>query len=851
MKPIFRLHVLPDLPPALAPLWDLAHNLWWTWNQDAVRLFQRLDPDKWVSCQRNPLQLLSTLSPDRLQALGQDPQLCQAVADVAARLAADQTRATWYDQHFRDSGLKVAYFSAEFGLTESLLVYSGGLGVLAGDHLKSASDLGLPLVAVGLLYHQGYFRQALNPDGWQVEMYPESEFDAMPVRPVEAAPGEPLTIEVPYPQAPVRARVWQVQVGRVPLYLLDANLEENRPEDREITARLYGGEREMRIRQEMLLGIGGLRALHALGIQPTLCHMNEGHSAFQALERIRVLMQTHGLSFTAAVEATRVGNVFTTHTPVSAGNDWFHPDLVEAQLGLYREQLGLSHEDFLRWGRVNPDSQSGDFCMTVLAFRLSAMANGVSRLHGEVSRRMWAELWPHVDRSEVPIVSVTNGVHTQSWVSLEMAQLYDTHLGPPWRQASAGPDVWARARQIPDAELWAAHAARRTRLVEFARTHLAEQLHGQGMSCERSERAGRSLDPHALTIGFARRFATYKRGDLMFRNLNRLAALFADTGRPLQLVFAGKAHPHDNPGKELVRKIVHLARQEPFCGRVVFLQDYDMHVARFLVQGCDVWLNNPRRPQEASGTSGMKAAVNGVPSVSVLDGWWAEACELHPGWTIGRGEEYEDIGYQDDVESNALYDLLESEVVPLFYDRDEQGLPRGWVQRMKDTIASLVPVFSTDRMVREYLERVYLPSQTRWIHLNCDWQRAESLAIWKNSIRGRWPQVRLEQVELRPPAPLRVGMPVPVEVRVHLGEVRPDEVRTELYLGRLTAPDEVQTGEALPLDYAGDEGQGTHRFTATYICRQPGSLGCTVRVLPWHPDLSRPLDLGLVRWAEA
>ncbi|MFA6107705.1 MAG: alpha-glucan family phosphorylase [Candidatus Latescibacterota bacterium] len=851
MKPLFRLHVLPDLPPGLAPLWDLAYNLWWTWNQDAARIFQRLDPRAWVDCQRNPLRLLCGLSPERLRQLGEDEELCRGITEVTARLDHDRSRIAWFDQHHRDSGLQIAYFSAEFGLTESLLIYSGGLGILAGDHLKSASDLGLPLVGVGLLYHQGYFHQALNPDGWQVERYPETDLDYMPIRPVLNAAGEPLTVEVPYPQGPVRARLWQVQVGRVPLYLLDANLEENRPEDREITARLYGGEREMRIRQEMLLGIGGTRALEALGIRPTLCHMNEGHSAFQALERIRVLMHGHGLSFAAAVAATRVGNVFTTHTPVAAGNDWFHPELVETWMGPYREQLGLSQEEFLRLGRVDPGSQTGDFCLTALAFRLSGQANGVSRLHGEVSRRMWTNLWPPLDRSEVPIGSVTNGVHTQTWASPETAELYDRYLGPAWRLPNGGDAVWSKVHLIPDAELWASHQARRRRLTEFARSHLVTQLIGQGLSRERTDQTLRGLNPQALTIGFARRFATYKRGDLIFRNLNRLAALFSDPERPIQILFAGKAHPHDNPGKELVRKIVHLARQEPFAGKVFFLQNYDMHVARFLVQGCDVWLNNPRRPQEASGTSGMKAAVNGVPSVSVLDGWWAEACELHSGWTIGGGEEYEDVGYQDEVESNALYDLLESEVVPLFYDRDAEGLPRGWIRRMKETIAALVPVFSTHRMVREYVETIYLPGQRRWVHLNRDWQRAERLAHWKATIRDRWAQVRIEHVEIRPPSPLRVGMSVPVTVLAQLGEVRPEEVRVELYLGRLTAQHEVQEAASVALVHHGEQGDGVHRFDAEYTCTSSGSLGCTVRVIPSHPDLENPLELGLVRWAQA
>ncbi|MFH1568003.1 MAG: alpha-glucan family phosphorylase, partial [Gemmatimonadota bacterium] len=679
MKPISTFRVVPDLPERLARLWDLSHNMWWTWSQETVRTLHELDAEGWRASGRNPLTFLSSLSQEQVVRLASDPHMADQIGRVLGLYDEYLTSPGWFQRQCPDSKMRVAYFSLEFGLGESLPIYSGGLGVLAGDHLKSASDLGLPVVGVGLLYRQGYFRQVLNPDGWQLELYPELNQDQSPVR-LETYPnGDPVVIEVSFPGGPVYARIWSVQVGRVPLYLLDANVQENSPEDRNLTAILYGGDREMRIRQEILLGIGGVRALEALGQRPTLCHMNEGHSAFLALERIRLVMEEHGLSFEAAREACAAGHIFTTHTPVAAGNDWFPAEMVERHLGQYRQELGLSHGELLGLGRTDPAAEHSDFCMTVLALRLSAHSNGVSRLHGEVSRRMWSSLWPRVAPREVPITHITNGVHTLSWISPHMAALLDRHLGDGWRRDPGDPTAWQGLQGIPEGELWGTRRTRRQTLVDYARYHLSNQFRRQGVPQARAEQLLKGLDPEALTIGFARRFATYKRGSLVLRDTKRLAALLTAPGRPVQLLFAGKAHPHDHAGKELIRDIVSLSRRPPFAGRVFFLEDYDMNLARYLVQGCDVWLNNPRRPEEASGTSGMKAAINGGLQLSVLDGWWDEACDLHSGWTIGRGEVYEDLDYQDEVESAGLYDLLETEVIPLFYDRDAQGVPRGWL----------------------------------------------------------------------------------------------------------------------------------------------------------------------------
>lgn len=849
MKSLSSFHILPDLPEDLAPLWDLAYNLWWSWNRDLIRLFYQIDPEAWMASGRNPLRFLSSLSQRQLEELAGEEKTKETVRNILSQFSRYQTLPRQLAQHPGHQHLKIAYFSAEFGLAECLPIYSGGLGVLAGDHLKAASDLGLPLVGMGLLYRQGYFHQVLNPDGWQLENYPENDFDLMPVRPVCFPSGEALVIEVAYPHGPVWAQVWSVEVGRVTLYLLDTSLERNRPEDRDITALLYGGDKEMRLRQEILLGIGGLRALLSLGIQPTICHMNEGHSAFQALERIRLRMEDQGLSFAAAREATAAGNLFTTHTPVAAGNDWFPPDLVEAYLGSYRERLGLSREEFLGLGRINPEDWSSDFCMTVLALRLSVQANGVSRLHGQVSRKMWGPMWPNIAEAEVPITHITNGIHSPSWASLEMADLFDRHLGDLWRLAPTDPQSWKALDQVRDEELWSVREYRRQRLVSYARFHLHNQFHRQGVSPAQGERLLQGFNPQALTIGFARRFATYKRGTLLFRNPQRLAALLTNSKRPVQLLFAGKAHPHDHPGKELIREIVSLSRQEPFAGRLFFLEDYDMNLARYLVQGCDVWLNNPLRPQEASGTSGMKAALNGVLNISVLDGWWEEACEIHAGWSIGRGEIYEDLNYQDQVESQALYDLLETEVIPLFYERDAQGLPGAWVSRIRKTIQSLAPVFNTNRMVRQYAEKLYLPNQLRWQQLNSDQERIQRLSQWKSHVRAYWSQVRIEGVDAPIPSQLRVGMHIPMRVILDLGQLAPHDVQVELYMGKVNAQRELVQTETLPLTYQGAAEGHRHLFAGDFPCSNPGTHGYTVRVVPSHPDLRDPLDLGLVSWA--
>ncbi len=859
MKPIRTFTVIPSLPEPLKRLRDLAYNLRWAWNHDTIELFRRLDSELWETTGHNPVRMLGTIDQAQLEAAAADEgflaQLERVARDFDAYLAGEST---WFRRvHGAAEGPLIAYFSAEFGLTECLSIFAGGLGVLAGDHLKSASDLGVPLVGVGLLYQQGYFRQYLNEAGWQQEAYEDNDFYTLPLTLERQPDGSPLLIEVPYPGRTVAARVWRAQAGRVALYLLDTNIPENGPGDRDITDQLYGGDLEMRIQQEIMLGIGGYRALLALGLEPTVYHMNEGHSAFLALERIRHLMETDGLSFAEAREAASAGLIFTTHTPVAAGHDYFPPELMDRYFGEYARGLGLSRQEFLALGRQNPNNESEAFCMTILALRLAAYSNGVSQLHGQVSRRMWQGIWPGVPEDEIPIGHVTNGVHFQSWISHEMDELYDRYLGPRWREEPADQAVWQRVAHIPAEELWRTHERRRERLVAFARRRLRAQLEQRGAPQAEIEAADEVLDPEALTIGFARRFATYKRATLLLRDPERLARILNDPEHPVQIIFAGKAHPRDDAGKEMIRQVVQLARQEPFRRRIVFLEDYDMAIARYLVQGADVWLNTPRRPREASGTSGMKAAANGVLNLSTLDGWWDEAWRnadptVNPiGWAIGRGEEYDDLTHQDQVEAEALYTLLERDVIPTFYDRGPDGLPRRWIARMKASIRTLCHFFNTHRMVREYTERFYLPAVDRYRELTAEGMaRAKALAAWKARIRAHWGRIRVEEVDAGSLAELRVGDEVHARARIYLGELTPEDVRVELYLGRVDADGQIVEAEATPMQPTESLGDGRYLFEVSAApCRKSGLHGFTVRVLPSHPDLPTPFLPGLIIWA--
>jgi len=848
--PIRTYTVLPKLPERLRPLQTLAYNLWWSWNADAVALFRRINPDLFEALDHSPIRLLGATPQSRLEELAADDAFLAHLDRVSNALQHYLSAPTWYTTNFpQDRTLWVAYFSAEFGIHESIPVYSGGLGVLAGDTLKSASDLGIPLCGVSLMYREGYFRQYLNAEGWQQERYPENDFFTLPLLPIQDETGKPLLVSVPLANRQVRLRVWKVQVGRVPLYLLDANIPENTVEDRAITAQLYGGDQHMRIQQEIMLGIGGIRALRAMGKMPTVCHMNEGHAAFTALERIRILMEEQKVDIDTALEAVKAGSCFTTHTPVPAGNDVFPLDMVEYYLGDYLRSMGLDRQRWAELGRVHPQNEQEPFGMTVLALKMANVSNAVSKLHGVVTRKMWKDLWPGLPPQEVPIIHITNGVHTQSWLSPEIATLYDRYLGIQWVEKPTDFAIWKRVEQIPDAELWRTHERARERLVAFARQRVKAQLKRRGSPPSEIAAADEVLDPDALTIGFARRFATYKRGDLVFRNPERLAQLVNNKERPVQFIFSGKAHPRDQGGKELIQRVVHFSRRPEFRRRVVFIEDYDMNVARHLIQGVDVWLNNPRRPLEASGTSGMKAAANGGLNLSILDGWWCEGYDGDNGWAIGAGEEYTDLTYQDEVESRALLEIIENDIVPTFYRRGADGLPREWIRRMKRSIFTLVPFFNTNRMVEEYAEKCYLPSHRRSLQLMADQvQQARALAEWRHRLRSNWNKIRIVQVEAPTHETLRVGAEFPVKVRVDLGPFRPDDVDVQLYYGALDAVGGIMDAHIVPLQPNHKLDNGELLYTGSVPCSASGQFGFSVRVLPKNPLLPHSYEPGLVTW---
>ena len=854
MRPLYLFTVKPTLPPQLERLRELAGNLKWCWDHELIALFRRLDEDLWEETDHNPVMMLGLISQQRYEELASDDSFLSQLRRAGQRFDEYMNGPMWYDKLCENGYVDplIAYFSLEFGITESLQIYNGGLGILAGDHLKSSSDLGIPLVGMGLLYQEGFFRQYLNADGWQQESYPQNDFYNLPLRLERDEAGEPLRVSVAYPGRQVHARIWRADVGRVALYLLDTNIEVNSREDQDITDQLYGGDMEMRLKQEIMLGLGGVRALQLLGHHPPLYHMNDGHTAFLALERTRVLMGQYGLSFDQAKELARAGLVFTTHTPVPAGIDYFPPDLMGRYFGDYYRQLGLDHERFMALGRQNAQDPYEPLCMAVLAMRMAAYTNGVSELHGDVSRRMWQGVWPGVPVEEVPIGHVTNGVHQPSFISRDVTGLYDRYLGPRWRTMPADADVWSRVDRIPSAELWNTHERRRERLVSFVRRQLRQQLERRGAPHAEVMAAEEVLNPEALTIGFARRFATYKRATLLLRDPDRLIRILCDRDRPVQIIYAGKAHPHDNPGKELIRRIVHIARREELRPRLAFVENYDMNTARYLLQGVDVWLNTPLRPHEASGTSGMKAAANGVLNCSILDGWWNEAYTPEIGWAIGSGEDYDDRNLQDHVESNALYNLLEQEIVPLFYDRSSDGLPRKWIDKMKASIKATGPVFNSHRMLQEYTEKYYLPAYERYQRLDGDSPAVvKEFADWKRRMRESWPQVRVEEIEAEIPTETQVGVANDVTTRLYLGSLKPEDVKVQLYYGTIDSAGEILLPRIVEMDSAtpaSDGGDDVYTFTGCLSFGSSGKHGFTVRVLPSHPEQVNPFETGLIRW---
>jgi len=845
MSTMRSFNVVPALPENLKQLGELAQNVAFSWHPQAVKLFQRIDRTLWEETRHNPVLVLGKVSQERLNELTEDEGFLNQMDTVYIDFYRYINKKGYFQSNpDAPKDYRIAYFSMEYGLADCLSIYSGGMGVLSGDHLKSASDLNIPIVALGLAYQKGYFHQYLDSSGWQRENYPENDFHNMPINLMRDEKGNFITISVEMRGERVEARIWKVQVGRISLYLMDTNIESNSSAARLITSQLYGGDSEMRIRQEIVLGIGGVRALERLKIRPEVFHLNEGHAAFACMERIRMLMEEQELNFREAREVVWASSVFTTHTTVPAGIDRFDPNLVSSYFGDFLKRIGISMDYFLSLGRQNEN-----FCMAVLAIRMSAFINGVSALNGEVSRRLWAGVWKGVPADDIPISSITNGIHIPSWISAEMASLFDRYLGPRWIEDPDNQKVWERVENIPDEEIWRTHERRRERLVAFARKKLREQLIRRGSWQSDVDKAQQVLSPSALTIGFARRFATYKRGNLLFRDLERLARILGNSRCPVQIIFAGKAHPHDQQGKEVIQDIVQTIRDDRFRNHVVFLEDYDINIARYLVQGCDVWLNNPRRPQEASGTSGMKLLANGGLNFSTIDGWWVEGYQPGVGWAIGEGEEYEDNNYQDEVEANALYNVLEKEIVPMYYDRGLDSMPHQWIAMMKKAMVTLCPFFNTHRMLIEYTSRYYEPAARDYKKLTAGKGKAvKDLVKWKEFMERAWSQVRIIDVDAGQLNDITAHSTLKIKIDVFLGDIPPEHVTVDVYWGELDSSGKLKDREIVKAVHSKEVETGRHMFTGKLVCARTGKFGFRIRVLPYHNQLVNSYSMNLYAW---
>ncbi|HCI81727.1 MAG TPA: alpha-glucan phosphorylase [Ktedonobacter sp.] len=844
--------VFPVMPARINRLYELAYNLWWSWHPEARALYSTLDPDLWQRVAHNPVRLLSEVDPHLLEKAAQNAEYLQQFDSVLHDFDTymhPRAEDTWFSSTYPEYTDKViAYFSAEFGLHESLPIYSGGLGILSGDHCKEASDLGLPFVGVGFLYPQGYFHQRITREGHQEATYDKLHFSEAPATPATGPDGNEVMINVDLPGRRIYAKVWKLQVGRVPLYLMDTDVAPNAPNDRELSARLYSGDHEMRISQEVVLGIGGVRALRALGISPSVWHLNEGHAAFLSLERCRELVAS-GMSFNEAREAIAANSLFTTHTPVAAGNDTFSYNLIDRYFGGYWGQLGLNRDQFMDIARED-HGWGPTFGMTVLALKLTGQHNGVSKLHGQVSRKMWQFLWPGAEVEEVPIGSITNGIHTFSWIAPEMNALFSEYLDKNWGKYVDDQQFWnSHIGNIPDDALWQTHLERKKLLIDYARKRLKQQHLRLGEGAFQLAEFDSMLNPDALTIGFARRFATYKRATLIFRDMNRLKRILNNPQRPVQIIFAGKAHPADEPGKALIEHVYRLSRSDEFKGKIVFLENYDIDMARYLVAGTDVWLNNPTRPYEASGTSGQKAALNGQPNCSILDGWWVEGYNGKNGWAIGEEREYHDQDIQANEDSNSLYRILEEEIVPTYYDRDASGVSHSWLGYMKEAIRTCAPEFSMRRMVKEYTTCYYVPEMQQSMRIERNrYEQARSLADWKEHVRKGWNSLEL-YIEGQREGQLSLGEGIDVHAWVRANGLSPDDLNVELVYGDANDERGANAQYTVPMSYTKRELDGSYRYDAQLKPDKSGSIAYNVRVVPTHPGLVEKYEMGLIRWA--
>ncbi len=845
IQPLKEFLVRPAFPSALSRLPEIAYNLIWSWDHTIRSVFRRLDPALWKESNHNPIKLLGNIPQEKLNRAASDPRFL-----LLYKRACERHDSYLHSSPPAETSPRIAYFSMEYGLLDCMQIYSGGLGLLSGDHMKAASDGDFALAGVGLLYQKGYLQQHLNPDGWQQERTPLNDFYTLPVRPCVDGNGKEVIVSVTLPTGELFLKVWHIDVGRVKLYLLDSNISQNHSsEHREITDQLYGGDLHKRIRQEIALGIGGLRALKALGFKPTVHHMNEGHSAFLAIERVRVLMQEEGLTFEQALEATRVSNVFTTHTSVPAGIDLFDTSLVYDYFRAYCDQANFPMDKLLALGRKNLSDSSERFSMAVLALKGSAFRNAVSVLHRYVSQDMFQDLWPRLPVDEVPITSVTNGVHSPTWINGDLAAIYDQYLQPDWRERLEDTKMWEMVQEIPSQEIWEMHRKRKRRMVAFVRERASASATQRKSSATEVRRLQEILDPDVFTIGFARRFATYKRATLLFRDVERFKRILNNPAMPVQIVIAGKAHPKDHPGKTLIREIYNLSRDPEFSKRLIFVEDYGIQVAREMVQGVDLWLNNPRRGEEACGTSGMKASMNGVLNFSVLDGWFDEAYESSAGWAIGDRAVYSED--QDDIHASAIYSTLENDIVPLFYENrgSDQEIPGEWVRRMKTCMANITPRFSCGRMVAEYMSELYQPAHKLWQTVSKNnFEAARQKTGWDSRMNDNWDRIRFVELGDGPGGPVMSGSTVPLRATVELGSLTPAEVRVEAVIGQIGVNGELQSTYTLPLVPVEERGSSAV-FANEFTVQQTGRVGYSVRVSPNHFDnpITRPCN-ALLKW---
>lgn len=846
-----KVTVNPQLPKSIEKLGEISENLWWSWNTEFLKIFKEIDIDLWEQCNKNPVKFLRLVDQEKLERASTDPEILRNYrVNVDNFESYMKSRTTWFSKQYPENKDDViAYFSAEYGLDETLPIYAGGLGILSGDHLKSASDLGLPIVAIGLLYKNGYFNQKINRNGEQVSEYYNVEMDNLPIKPLKDENGEDVIVNIKLQKDKLYIKVWKICVGRVNLYLLDTDIPENKEEYRGITLKLYGGNQEMRIRQEMVLGIGGVKVLQELGINPKVYHMNEGHSSFLVLEAIRQTIKQKQVSFDIAKDIVTAKTVFTTHTPVPAGNDIFPIELVEKYFDGYWKDLGITKEQFLELGMKPRDEIKNSFNMGILALKIAGKKNGVSRLHESVSRELFSDVWPDIAPQESPITYVTNGVHTCSWLAPNLKELYNKYLEPYWQDRIYSDETWKKIDKIPDEELWEAHKQRKVKLLKLVRDNVTSRLKNNGVHYETIREIVSGLNPDALTIGFARRFATYKRATLIFKDLERITQILNDTNRPVQIIFAGKAHPADKEGQDLIKYIHEISLMPQFKGKIFLLENYNINVARHLVSGVDVWLNNPRRPMEASGTSGEKASVNGIVNFSILDGWWAEGYNTKNGWSIGTNQEYYSYEEQDLADSESIYRTLEDKIIPAYYNKNEKSISETWIRLMKNSIMSTGGKYSTARMLVDYTEKLYMPLLNLTNKYFSSLENVTEYNRIKQELYANWNDIKITQENNADNITVDAGNKIKVSCKVELPNIDKDYIQTECYYGKILENGIVEDINIMPMDLVEENNETkTYTYETKIEMKTGGNYGYTFRVMPKHPMLLDPENLNLVKW---